>query len=68
MEHEKASLEAELAITSEAPVDSENSFQTPAISLPFAISRGLINGNYEMVEATGVEPATPWMQTRCSTN
>ncbi len=100
MEHEKVSLEAELAITSEAPVDFENSFQTvfdfigspqklwhseriedkrlvlklvftrpvkyrrkegfqtPAIVLPFALSRGLINGKSGMVEPSGIEPLT----------
>jgi site-specific DNA recombinase len=96
MEHEKASLEAELAMTSEAPVDFENSFQTvfdfignpqklwhsediedkrlvlklvftrpleyrrkegfqtPAISLPFALSRGLSADKSAMVVGNGL--------------
>jgi site-specific DNA recombinase len=100
MEHDKASLEAELAMTSEAPVDFENSFQTvfdfignpqelwhsediedkrlvlklvftrpleyrrkegfqtPAIALPFALSRGLSADKSVMVEPRRVELLT----------
>ena len=100
MEHSKASLEAELAMSSEAPVDFEHSFQTvfdfignpqklwhsediedkrlmlklvftqplqyrrkegfqtPAISLPFELSRQLSDDKSVLVEDSGVEPLT----------
>ncbi len=60
-----------LAFSEKLPYDRTEGFrtaQTNKFSLPFRLLENLKGGNYEMVEGTGVEPATSTLRTLRSPN
>jgi site-specific DNA recombinase len=66
LEHKRIVLK--LAFEDRMIYSRKSGLRTPETTLPFRVLGGFIHRNGEMVEATGIEPATSCVQSRRSTN
>jgi len=58
---EHKTLLLRMVFAEKLPYDRKEGYRTAAKSLPFSLLEGLQQGNYEMVEPSGIEPLTSCM-------